>query len=56
MPAVGRLWPSADDADDGDDEGDVGDDDDVDDGDDVDGDGKALCCIVMAVAADLSVT
>ena len=46
----------ADDADDGDDEGDVGDDDDVDDGDDVDGDGKALCCIVMAVAADLSVT
>ena len=49
----------------GDDVGDVDDEGDVDDvgvvdyigdGDDVDGDGKALCCIVMAVAADLSVT
>ena len=38
------------------DSGDVGDVDDEGDGDDVDGDGKALCCIVMAVAADLSVT
>ena len=58
-----HLWRfDCDDVDDGGDEddgGDVDDEGDVDDlgdGDDVDGDGKALCCIVMAVAADLSVT
>ena len=52
-----HLWRfDCDDVGDGGDGDDVGDVDDEGDVDDVDGDGKALCCIVMAVAADLSVT
>ena len=62
MQVKWQLWPMtisicAENVNDENDDDEVFDNDDnVDDDDDEDGAGKALCCIVMAVLADLSVT